>query len=102
MNQDYSRAIPDKWVKAAKIFEALGHEHRQRLLLSFERGERISIKDLVEISTLKRTAVVHHLQILEDAGVLVSEKEGKFVYYHINPDIVIEACTDVIDYATNL
>lgn len=102
MNKDYSRAIPEKWTMMAKVFEAMGHEHRQRILLTFEKHEELSIKDLVEVSTLQRTSVVHHLQILENAGVLVGEKRGKFVYYKINPDIVIEACNGLIDYANKM
>ena len=102
MNTDYSREIPEKWKMMAKVFEAMGNEHRQRILLTFEKGEELSIKELVEVSTLKRTSVVHHLQILENAGVLVPIKKGKFVYYHINPDIVIEACNGLISYANKM
>lgn len=102
MNTDYSRAIPERWSLMAKVFEAMGHEHRQRILLTFEKNEELSIKDIVEVSTLQRTSVVHHLQILEAAGILVGEKRGKFVYYHINPEVVIEACHGLLDYAQKL
>lgn len=102
MNRDYSRAIPEKWVQMAQIFEALGHEQRQRILLTFEKGEELSIKDIVEVSTLGRTSVVHHLQILESSGVLTAEKRGKFVFYKINPDLVIDACEHLVDYAEKM
>lgn len=102
MNKDYSRAIPAEWVQMAKVFESLGNEHRQKILLSFEKGEELSIKDLVEVSPLKRTSVVHHIQILEGAGVLVGEKRGKFVYYKINPNVVIESCENLISYANEI
>jgi ArsR family transcriptional regulator, arsenate/arsenite/antimonite-responsive transcriptional repressor len=102
MNKDYSRAIPAEWLEMAKVFEALGHEHRQRILLTFEKHEEINIKDLVEVSSLKRTAVVHHLEILKDAKVLIGEKRGKYMFYRINPDIVIDSCERLIDYAKDL
>lgn len=98
MNQDYSREIPAKWVIMAQVFEALGHEHRQRMLLTFEKNEELSIKDIVEVSTLKRTAVVHHLNILENAKIIVGEKRGKFVYYKINPELIVDTCENTIDY----
>ena len=31
------RAIPKEWRTLAKVFVALGDEHRQRILLMFER-----------------------------------------------------------------
>jgi hypothetical protein len=40
MNPDYSRAIPDAWRDMSRVFTALGDEHRQRIQLTFERGER--------------------------------------------------------------
>lgn len=102
MNTDYSRSIPEHWVQMAKVFEAMGHEHRQRILLTFEKGEELSIKDIAEVSTLQRTSVVHHLNILEKAGILITTKKGKFMYYKINPDIVIDSCEHLIDYAQKL
>lgn len=98
MNKDYSRAIPTEWVDMAKVYEALGHEHRQRILLTFEKCEELSIKDIVEVSTLQRTAVVHHLKILHNANVLVPTKRGKYVFYKINGDIIKRTCEKTIDY----
>lgn len=98
MNKDYSRAIPQEWNEMAKVYEALGDEHRQRILLTFEKDEELSIKDIVEVSTLQRTAVVHHLKKLEDAKVLTSTKKGKFVFYKINAEIVKSTCENTIDY----
>ena len=42
MNKDYSRAIPEAWQDISLIFAALGDEHRQRILLTFEPGERLN------------------------------------------------------------
>lgn len=99
MNKDYSRSIPQDWLTMAKVFESLGHEHRQRILLTFEKDEQLSIKDIVDVSTLGRTAVVHHLKILENAGVIVGEKKGKFLYYRINPEVITKTCENTIEYA---
>lgn len=101
MNKDYSRAIPVEWVAMAKVYEALGHEHRQRILLTFEKNEELSIKDIVEVSTLQRTAVVHHLKILQNANVLIANKRGKFVFYKINSDIIKNTCESTIEYVKN-
>lgn len=91
MNKNYMRAIPKAWRNISKVFTALGDEHRQRILLTFEPGERLNVGQLVAVSTLSRSAVSHHLKILREAGVLQSVKEGKEVYFWIDKDFVLEA-----------
>ena len=98
MNKNYMRAIPKEWRNIAKVYSALGDEHRQRILLTFEAGERLNIGQIVEVSTLSRTAVSHHLKTLREAGVLQSEKEGKEVYFWINKAFLVEAMETVADY----
>jgi DNA-binding transcriptional ArsR family regulator len=90
MNRNYLRAIPREWRATAKVFTALGDEHRQRILLTFEPGERLNVGQIVSVSTLSRSAVSHHLRVLREAGVLESVKEGKEVYFWIAKDFLLE------------
>lgn len=101
MYPDYSRAIPTAWKHMSKVFTALGDEHRQRILLTFEPGERLNVGQIAEVSTLSRSAVSHHLKILREAGVLESRKEGKEVYFWINKGYLREILTNVLDYTNN-
>lgn len=98
MYKNYMRAIPREWRNISKVYSALGDEHRQRILLTFEPGERLNIGEIVAVSTLSRTAVSHHLRILREAGVLQCLKEGKEVYYWINKDFVVDAMETVVCY----
>jgi DNA-binding transcriptional ArsR family regulator len=98
MNTNYLRAIPRPWRDISKVFTALGDEHRQRILLTFEPGERLNVGQIVEVSTLSRTAVSHHLRVLREAGVLESSKEGKEVYFWINKDRLLDAIGTVAGY----
>jgi len=43
MKKNYMRAIPREWRAISHVFTALGDEHRQRILLTFERGERLNV-----------------------------------------------------------
>lgn len=82
----------------AKVFEALGDEHRQRILLTFEPGERLNVGQIAEVSTLARSTVSHHLKVLREAGVLESEKLGKEVYFWVNTPFLQEVFGNVQDY----
>ena len=98
MNKDYSRAIPEAWRDISLIFTALGDEHRQRILLTFEPGERLNVGQIAEVSTLARSTVSHHLKVLREAGVLVAEREGKEIYFHVNKAYLQAAFGKVNDY----
>ncbi len=98
MNPDYSRSIPQVWRRMSRVFTALGDEHRQRILLTFDRGERLNVGQIVAVSTLSRPAVSHHLKILREAEVLCSEKVGKEVFFWINKDFLTETFDNVRDY----
>jgi DNA-binding IclR family transcriptional regulator len=52
MKRDYSRSLPPQWTAMSRIFVALGDEHRQRMLLLFEPGERLTAGQIAEVSTL--------------------------------------------------
>ena len=60
MRKNYLQAIPREWKTISHAFFALGDEHRQRILLTFEPGERLNVGQIVEVSTLSRSAVSHH------------------------------------------
>jgi DNA-binding transcriptional ArsR family regulator len=98
MKQAYARAIPSAWRRIARMFVALGDEHRQRILLMFEPGERLNVGQIVAASTLSRSAVAHHLRVLREAGVLKSEKVGKEVQFWPDVPAVQKALTAVQDY----
>jgi DNA-binding transcriptional ArsR family regulator len=98
MHRNYMRSIPKAWRAMAKVFVALGDEHRQRILLTFESGERLTVGRVAEVSTLSRPAVSHHLKILREAGVLDAEKIGKEVYLRLNRQALEETLANVLDY----
>ena len=101
MLTDLIHALPDEWRDVSSMFVALGDEQRQRILLTFEPGERLNVTQIVSVSTLSRTAVSHHLKVLRQAGVLQSEKIGKEVYFWIDKKNVAETLQRVLSYVKN-
>ncbi len=98
MHKNYLRSIPRQWRDIAKVFVAMGDTHRQRILLTFERGERLNVGQIAEVSTLSRSAVSHHLKVMRESGVLGSEKIGKEVWFWVEPDALLAALANVADY----
>ena len=98
MNKNYTRSLPKEWRAMAEVFVALGDEHRQRLMLTFEKGERPTVGQIAEVSTLSRPAVSHHLRILRRAGLLDEEKIGKEVFLSVNKALLVETLGDVLNF----
>lgn len=69
------------------LLVALGDEVRQKLLLIMMAGDRSGIRvlDIADKTNLTRPAVSHHMQILKNVGIIGSRKEGKCVYYYLDP-----------------
>lgn len=68
------------------------------MLLMFERGESLTVSDIVQESPLSQTAVMHHIRVLRDANVLLATKRGRSVYLRPNVDLINEVMQSVITY----
>jgi DNA-binding transcriptional ArsR family regulator len=90
--------IPNEWKNISSLFVALGDEQRQRILLAFDKEERLNILQIVASSKLGRTAVTHHLKILHGSGALNSEKIGKEVFFWVNKTHITNEIKNVLDY----
>ncbi len=98
MKKNYTRSIPPEWQPMAGVFTALGDTHRQRMLMLFDKGERLNVGQIAAVSTLTRSTVSHHLKILHGAGVLCSEKVGKEVWFWINRPWLEATLGNVLEY----
>lgn len=98
MKTNYTDVLPPEWKPMSDIFTALGDEHRQRMILLFEPNERLTAGQISDASTLARTTVSHHLKILRQANVLLSEKKGKEVWFWINRPLLEQTFGNVLNY----
>jgi len=98
MQTQYAKDLPVEWKHMSSIFTALGDVHRQKILLLFEDKERLNAGQIAEVSPLARTTVSHHLKILHQAQILLSEKIGKEVWFWINKPLLEKTFGNVLDY----
>jgi len=96
MRKEIAPDTTSKWEAAAPVLEALGSVTRQRILLLFEPGEQINIKNVAEQFNLSRTAVVHHISVLQEAGILKGERVGKEVIMYVDWNVITQALGRVI------
>ena len=59
------------------VFQALAHESRRRMLDMIKECPGIGVGALASDFDVSRIAVMKHLAVLEEAGLVVSEKDGR-------------------------
>ena len=69
------------------LFKALNDQTRRDILELLRKGEMTAgeIADQFEIS---KPSISHHLDLLKQAGLVESVKEGQFIYYSLNTTVV--------------
>ena len=73
----------------AAVAKALGHAHRLELLEQLAQGER-SVEVLANRTGLSIANASQHLQQMRRAGLLANRRDGKFVYYQLVDDAVLD------------
>lgn len=69
---------------ADKVFQALADPSRRAIFESLTRGEA-AVKDLTARFDISQPAVSQHLAALRDAGLVEGRREGRCVYYRVEP-----------------
>src|SRR5258708_39854580 len=67
-----------------RIFQALADPSRRAIFKSLMRGEA-AVKDLTARFDISQPAVSQHLATLKDAGLVNGRREGRGVYYRVEP-----------------
>jgi DNA-binding transcriptional ArsR family regulator len=70
--------------EAAAIFAALGDATRLSLVERLAQGKALTATVLADESKVTRQAIVKHLQILEETGVVTKERSGREVLYDLD------------------
>ena len=76
--------------RAVRAFKALADPTRYKIVcLLVEKGE-LGCGDFDNQFTLSKAALSHHYRILENAGLIVTRKEGNHIYTRINHSVLDE------------
>ena len=73
--------------QAQRWFHALSDETRLQLLTRLREGEQC-VCDLTDALEAAQSRLSFHLKTLKDAGLVTDRKQGRWVYYALNPDTV--------------
>ena len=89
--------------KGVSLFHALSDETRLELLDQLKHGERC-VCELTDAMKAGQSRLSFHLKVLKDAGLILHRREGRWMYYSINPDAIeeLEELVDSLKHAAKL
>jgi ArsR family transcriptional regulator len=80
-------------VELSRVFKAMGDPVRLRLLslIASHEGGEACVCELTGVFELTGPTISHHLKVLREAGLIVGERRGTWIYYHIQPEALRRA-----------
>jgi DNA-binding transcriptional ArsR family regulator len=70
--------------KAAMILRALNHKLRQQILKLIDEHQKMTVTEIYVKLRLEQSVASQHLAILRRAGIVVTVREGKFIFYMVD------------------
>jgi len=68
------------------LLRSVNHKIRQRIIEIIGQGKKIVVTDICNELNLDQSAVSQHLAVLRQAGVVKTERQGKFIFYFLNKE----------------
>ena len=81
--------------RAVRLFHALSDGTRLSILQRLRLGERC-VCDLTDALDAAQSRLSFHLKVLKDADLVVDRREGRWMYYTLNPETLNEVA-ELID-----
>jgi ArsR family transcriptional regulator len=75
--------------RAAQWFHALGDETRLQIIDCLLEGEQC-VCVLTDLLQTGQSRLSFHLKTLKEAGILRARRDGRWVYYSLNPEVIEE------------
>ena len=70
--------------KAAMILRALNHKLRQQIVKLIDEHQKMTVTEIYVKLRLEQSVASQHLAILRRAGIVITTREGKFIFYSVD------------------
>ncbi len=70
--------------KAVLVLRAVNHKLRQRMIDLLDENKRMTVTEIYVKLRLEQSVASQHLAILRKAGVVQTERNGKFIFYSLD------------------
>lgn len=90
-----ARVILDigKLEMASSKLRAMAHPMRIAILDLLHESKKLSVTDIYKKLNIEQASASHHLNILKNKGILISQRDGKKIFYSLKDEVL----TEIID-----
>lgn len=85
----------DKLQYSLELLRALAHPLRLQILKFIDEHESINVNKIYSTLNLEQSITSQHLKILRSVGLVITEREGKFIHYRIDYPKVQRAAENI-------
>lgn len=78
------------------LFKALGDPTRRKII-ELLRKRDMNAGEIADYFSISKPSISHHLDLLKQAGIVLSIKEGQFITYSLNTTVFDEMVKWAID-----
>ena len=82
------------------LFKALGDPTRRKII-ELLRKRDMNAGEIADYFSISKPSISHHLDLLKQAGIVLSIKEGQFITYSLNTTVFDEMVKWAIDLTQN-
>lgn len=86
--------------KAVLVLRAINHKLRQSIIDLLSENEHMTVTDIYIKLRLEQSVASQHLAILRRAKVVITTRQGKFIYYSLNTERLAQI-VDLVDELAN-
>lgn len=83
--------------KAGLVLRAMNHKLRQQIIKLLDENQRMTVTEIYVKLRLEQSVASQHLAILRRAGIVATQRDGKFIFYTVNYNRVSELMRFVND-----
>ena len=71
------------------LFKALNDTTRREILELLKKGD-LTAGEIADQFNISKPSISHHLDLLKQAGLVESVKQGQYIYYSLNTTVMDE------------
>jgi ArsR family transcriptional regulator len=79
------------------LFKALNDQTRREILELLKDGD-LTAGEIADRFHISKPSISHHLDLLKQAELVTSVKEGQFIYYSLNTTVMDEVLKWIIQF----
>jgi ArsR family transcriptional regulator, arsenate/arsenite/antimonite-responsive transcriptional repressor len=87
--------------QAMRLLDGIRDPIRMDIIFLLADGKSLNVGEITSRFKVSRPAISHHLKVLKDADIVLSEKTGQEVYYRLDRQRIVSGLRLIADSIEN-